>query len=122
MSSNSNQMSKTIWAKKKKREEKLNQNEENGGESMKNLNHEEEKDLLPLCKKRDKPKPNYKELTPIVWRNVFIIGLLHLGFLHGAIMAFFCDFRTILLGNYIFYRQKNKKQTILSIEIPYFSC
>lgn len=59
---------------------------------------EQEKDL-PLDKCAAKPKPNYKELTPIVWRNVIIMGLLHLGFIHGAIMAFFCDYRTILLGN-----------------------
>lgn len=55
---------------------------------------------LPLSKK-PKPRPNYKELTPIVWRNVLIMGLLHLGFLHGFIMCFFCNYRTILLG--LFY-------------------
>lgn len=61
---------------------------------------------LPFLKKCSKPKTNYRELTPIVWRNVIIMGLLHLGFLHGFILTFYCDVRTILIGkknNFSFY-------------------
>lgn len=97
-------MNKNIWTGKVLHHDDVNKKKWEKTETLNNLppisNLNEDFDL-PLSKKnRKKPKPNYSELTPIVWRNVFIMGLLHLGFLHGAIMTFFCDYRTILVGKY----------------------